>query len=277
MFCQATHRLVQGLITGWMTRTALMVGAGMVLLACTGRDEPSIKSDKIGSTSLCADSYLIALAPDRIGALSWQAGGALSTAPRTMTEYPRLWANREVLAQTKMGLVTGPGDPDFGMAKATALSWGEDFETVAANAAALSDQFDIDVAPLLAELSDLAVLPRRETPPRILYLSRSGGSAGPGTFVDAVIRAAGGINANATPGWHTPPIERTLGLQPDLIMTSFFGSNYAGISDRSVRHSALRRFLANHPRIDIPGKLWPCAGPGLIDATRQLNAAIMAL
>jgi iron complex transport system substrate-binding protein len=254
-----------------------MIGAGMVLSACTTQDRPLADSDKIGSTSLCADSYLIALAPDRIGALSWQAGSALSTAPQTMTDYPRLWASREILAQTKMSLVTGPGDPDFGTANAVALSWGEDFETVAANAAALSDQFDIDVTPLLVGLSDLASLPRRENSPRILYLSRSGGSAGPGTFVDAVITAAGGINANATPGWHTPPIERTLGLQADLIMTSFFGSNYAGTSDRAVRHSALRRYLANHPRVDIPGKFWPCAGPGLIDATRQLNTAIMAL
>lgn len=254
-----------------------MIGAGMVLSACTAQEGPLADSDKIGSTSLCADSYLVALAPDRIGALSWQAGGALSTAPQTMAEYPRLWASREILAQTKMGLVTGPGDPDLAATNAVALSWGEDFETVAANAVALSDQFDIDAAPLLVALSDLALLPRRENPPRILYLSRSGGSAGPGTFVDAVITAAGGINANATPGWHTPPIERTLGLQADLIITSFFGSNYAGTSDRAVRHSALQRYLENHPRVDIPGKFWPCAGPGLIDATRQLNTAIMAL
>lgn len=273
MFCHTPHRLVWGSVTG---RTAL-IGMVAVLSACAPQNDPAVVSDKIGSTSLCADSYLIALAPDRIGALSWQAGSALSTARPDMLDQPRLWASREILAQTTMRLVTGPGDPNLGRTKAVALSWGEDFDTVATNAAALSDQLDIDIAPLLSDLSSLEALPRRDTPPRILYLSRSGGSAGPGTFVDAVITAAGGVNANVTPGWHTPAIERTLHMQPDLILTSFFGSDYAGISDRAVRHSALRRYLADHPRIDIPGKLWPCAGPGLIDATRQLNAAIMAL
>lgn len=231
----------------------------------------------IGSTSLCADSYLIALAPDRIGALSWQAGSALSTADATMAARPRLWASREILAGTDMALVSGPGDPTYGRGNTLSLTWGEDFDTVQANVQALSDRFDLDRAGFDAALSDLASLPHPDTPPRILYLSRSGGSAGPGTFVDAVITAAGGVNANATPGWHTPAVERTLQYDPDLIVTSFFGSNYAGISDRAVRHSALRRYLADRPRLDIPGKLWPCAGPGLIDATRQLNAAVMAL
>lgn len=269
MFCQTPHSPIWG-------RTAL-IGAALVLSACAAQSDPAVVSDKIGSTSLCADSYLIALAPERIGALSWQAGSALSTASPDMADYPRLWASREILVQTHMRLVTGPGDPDFGQTHAVALSWGEGFDTVAANAALLSDRLKIDIAPLLSDLSNLKSLPRRDSPPRILYLSRSGGSAGPGTFVDAVITAAGGVNANDTPGWHTPAIERTLHMRPDLILTSFFGSDYAGISDRAVRHSALRRYLADHPRIDIPGKLWPCAGPGLIDATRQLNAAIMAL
>lgn len=254
-----------------------LIGMVAALSACAAQHDPGASSDKIGSTSLCADSYLIALAPDRIGALSWQAGSTLSTASPDMADHPRLWASREIVAQTHMNLVSGPGDPNFGRDNTVALVWGEGFDAVAENADVLSTRFDIDIAPLVSDLSSLLELPQRDDPPRILYVSRSGGSAGPGTFVDAVITAAGGINANDTPGWHTPAVERTLQMQPDLIMTSFFGSDYAGISDRAVRHSALRRYLADYPRIDIPGKLWPCAGPGLIEATRRLNAAIMAL
>jgi iron complex transport system substrate-binding protein len=248
-----------------------------VLGACSPHKSEPTRDANIGSTSLCADSYLIALAPDRIGALSWQAGSELSTADEVMTKHPRLWASREILAGTKMRLVTGPGDPIFGREDTLGLTWGEDFETVRLNAAALSGQFNLDISDFETDLANLSALPHPDSPPRILYLSRSGGSAGPGTFVDAVITAAGGINANDTPGWHTPALERTLQFNPDLIVTSFFGSDYAGVNDRAVRHSALRRYLSERPRVEIPGKLWPCAGPGLIEATQQLNAAILAL
>jgi iron complex transport system substrate-binding protein len=239
----------------------MLVGlVALNLTACQKADAVSSPENRLGSTSLCADSYLLALAPNRIGALSWQAGSALSTAEPSMESLPRLWASREVLAGTTLPLVTGPGDPDFGRANTAALTWGDNFDTA----------FQADIA-------SLSTLDTPSMPPRVLYLSRSGGSAGPGTFIDAVITAAGGVNANETPGWHTPAVERTLQFNPDLIVTSFFGSNYAGVSDRAVRHSALRRYLAERPRVDIPGKLWLCAGPGLIEATRQLNAAILAL
>jgi iron complex transport system substrate-binding protein len=256
----------------------MLVGlVALNLTACQKADAVSSPENRLGSTSLCADSYLLALAPNRIGALSWQAGSALSTAEPSMESLPRLWASREVLAGTTLPLVTGPGDPDFGRANTAALTWGENFDTVSENAAALSTQFGLDISAFQADIASLSTLDTPSMPPRVLYLSRSGGSAGPGTFIDAVITAAGGVNANETPGWHTPAVERTLQFNPDLIVTSFFGSNYAGVSDRAVRHSALRRYLAERPRVDIPGKLWPCAGPGLIEATRQLNAAILAL
>jgi len=247
------------------------------LSACAPQSQIAPPDAAIGSTSLCADSYLIALAPERVGALSWQAGTPISTASAAMAQRPRLWASREVLAGTDMAIVTGPSALNLDRDNALALTWGEDFAAVQTNARAMSARFNLDIAPFEAELAKLSALDKPANPPRILYLSRSGGSAGPGTFVDAVIRAAGGINVNAAPGWHTPAIERVLQYEPDVIVTSFFGSDYAGISDRAVRHSALRRYLGAHPRVEIPGKLWPCAGPGLIEATQQLNRAVLAL
>lgn len=194
-----------------------------------------------------------------------------------MNALPRLWPSREILAQTNLPLLTGPGDATFGRAEAVSLQWGENFEAVANNAERIAEHFQIDVSDLIQQIERLDTLPKPTHPVRILYLSRSGGSAGPGTFVDAAIRAAGGTNVNETVGWHTPAVERILQFEPDLVVTSFFGSDYAGVSDRAVRHSALRRYLAARPTVEIPGKLWPCAGPGLIDATQRINAAILAL
>jgi len=260
-----------------MLKTVILISLASSLLACHPNSARFDENETIGSTSICADSYLIALAPDRVGALSWQAGSRLSTADETHASLPRLWPNPEILAQTDMPLIIGPGDSSFERPDRLVLTWGEDFETVSTNVAAIAKHFGLDTSRFNADIASLRTLDRPDMPVRILYLSRSGGSAGPGTFVDAVITAAGGVNANDTPGWHTPAVERTLQFDPDLIVTSFFGSDYAGVSDRAVRHSALQRYLAERPRIDIPGKLWPCAGPGLIKATRQLNAAILAL
>lgn len=236
---------------------------------------PSAEQD-LGSTSLCADSYLIALAPDRIASLSWQAGTPLSTATPDMAALPRLWESRELLVQSNLKLLSGPGAPSSD-AKQIVLQWGENFDTVRSNLTLIETQFNVDAGPILEQLNSLSDLPQPDQPPKILYLSRAGGSAGPGTFVDAVITKAGGQNINQTPGWHTPSVERLLQYRPDLIVTSFFESDYSGANDRALRHTALRRYIEQHPRLDLPGKLWPCAGPGLIEATRQLNNMLIAL
>ena len=248
----------------------LTFGLALGVAACAphATDHPG----GLASTSLCADGYLLAVAPERIAALSWQAGSPLSTAPGALLARPRLWDNREVLHGRTDGLVTGPGGR---IAGDVALEWGEDFDAVRRNARAVA-ALGGSAEALLGELDALENLPKPPRKPRILYLSRSGGSAGPGTYVDAVITKAGGTNIAATPGWHTPSVEALLGLNPDIVLTSFFGSDYVGANDRAVRHAALRRFIAARPRIDVPGKLWPCAGPGLADATRRVNRGILA-
>lgn len=247
------------------------------LIGACSPTHPSVKAPSgFGSTSLCADSYLIALAPERIEALSWQAGTPLSTASPDMKNLPKLWESRELMASSKLTLLTGPSGQPSGE-KRLALQWGEDFETVRTNLEAIQAQFGLDVSDTITAIDALSALPKPSQPPRILYLSRAGGSAGAGTFVDAVIKVAGGQNIVQRPGWHTPTLEQVLQYEPDLIITSFFGSDYSGANDRAVRHTALNRYLDQYPRLDLPGKLWPCAGPGLIEATHQLNQALLAL
>jgi len=95
--------------------------------------------------------------------------------------------------------------------------------------------------------------------------------------VNAVIEAAGGENVIENPGWQSPDTETLIRLQPDIILTSFNGSNYAGVNDRTMRHAALTSKIESLPRIDIPGKLWPCAGPGLVEAAELLGQAMAEL
>jgi len=253
--------------------SAAIILVCLPLVSC-GSPDTELPDDAIVSTTLCADGYLHAL-PElepRLAALSWQSRSALSRAPDHLRALPQAdndperrlnWAE-----STQISSAGGSGDID--------LDWGEDFETVWKNLALLSSTLDVS-DPTNVFKSRLIAIDKPATAPRILYMDRSGATAGPGTFVNAVIEAAGGENVIENPGWQSPDTETLIRLQPDIILTSFMGSNYAGVNDRTLRHAALDTKIQSLPRIDIPGKLWPCAGPGLIEAAEQLSQAMAKL
>lgn len=245
----------------------------MGLMACAP-SSVDLPETAVVSLTLCADSYLHALPniEPQLAALSWQSSSALSVTPEHLKSLPQADADLERAqiwaGATRISSSGGPGDID--------LKWGEDFDTVWENLETLSTELKID-NPSQALKAKLNALTSPENPPRILYLDRSGATAGPDTFVDAVIQAAGAENIIQTPGWQSPDTETLMQLSPDIIMTSFMSSNYAGVNDRTIRHKALSAKIASVPQIDIPGKLWPCAGPGLVTAAETLSEAIGAL
>jgi len=233
-----------------------------------------LPENAVVSLTLCADSYLHAL-PEiepRLAALSWQSRSALSVTPEHLKSLPQADADRERSIiwdrATRISTAGGPGDID--------LKWGEDFTAVWENLDVLSKALNTD-NPVEILKARLEALPQPSNRPRILYLDRSGASAGPGTFVDAVIRAAGADNIVQTPGWQSPDTETLMQFNPDIIMTSFMGSKYAGVNDRTLRHAALAAKINSVPHVDIPGKLWPCAGPGLVTAAETLSKSLAAL
>ena len=247
--------------------------AAISLTACGAR-ALDLPENAIVSQSLCADSYLHAFPSldPRLAALSWQSRSTLSVTPNHLKSLPQTDTDPErSLIWTGATLISsagGAGDID--------LKWGEDFRTVWENLDALSKGLN---APNPSEnlQARLKALPQPSTRPRILYLNRSGGSAGPGTFVDAVIRAAGAENIIQTPGWQSPDTETLMQFNPDIIVTSFMQSDYAGVNDRTLRHAALAAKIQSLPQIDIPGKFWPCAGPGLINAAELLSKSMSEL
>jgi len=261
------------------------------LLACalvSTSASAKILSDQIASTSLCGDSYLLALlegrAEDRLSALSWQSRHDISTAPAHLRTRPQAWDETERLLTLSVGhIVYGSGEgyaAESFLDKAgiayTRLNWSEDFQGVFDNITALGEALGLENAArrLNAQTQMRLTKLGNTSPKRVLYLSRSGGSAGPGTYVDAAIKTAGGINVITAPGWVNPDTETLLSLKPDLIVTSFFEDGYASINAAPIRHKTLRAFMDQHERLDIPGAVWPCAGPGLIDAAEMIHAKL---
>ncbi len=259
---------------------ALLLSFSALLLIAAGPSQTSSNPEqRIVSTALCADTYVLAAAaPHQIAALSWQADDALSLAAPDLRIRAKARDDAEVLLALKPDLVVfGPGEgaktapllAQNGIATIT-LNWVENFDGIQSNQAVLASALGQAAPPSAHKPADPTGL-------SVLYLSRAGGSAGPGTYVDAAIRAAGGRNIITTPGWHTPPLEALIPLKPDLIVTSFFQSGYESVNDTGLRHPVLRRKLNSVPRLDIPGSLWPCAGPGLATASEMIQSKLAEL
>lgn len=246
------------------------------------------------STSLCADSYIQSLvATPQIAALSWQSRSGLSLATTAQKNLPQIRDTPELIAHSRADiLVFGPGEGRwiqsrgiYKLARLTGkpmvfLKWGEDIQTLFENSQkilahggnpAIVQNWRIRLTALQNRAK------ARKIKPKVLYLTRSGGSAGANTFMDALIDLNGAHNALddiGAQGWVTPDPEQILRLQPDLIITSFFTHGYESTQAIALRHQALRRFIAGHPRLDIDGALWPCAGPYMIIAAEQIATAL---
>jgi len=239
------------------------------------------ESPSIASTSLCGDSYLQALAPHHVSALSWQSRSALSRASEAQRKLPQLWDDPEVLIGSDADIILfGAGEDQTGTPKANTiqLTWGEDFENLKTNAKSINEALNIDsdiVDNWSRRIEALSrVAEKRTHKPKVLYISRSGGSAGKGTLVDAAITAAGGVNIATASGWFTPDPEEIIAYEPDLIIKSYFKNGYESVQSTALRHKVVQRFIAKHPSVEIDGNLWPCAGPGLIEAAELISKAI---
>ena len=124
---------------------ALLISAAIVSLPLAAGANEGLRA---GSTSLCGDGYLTALAPDKISALSWQSRSDLSLASESQRTLPQIWDEPEVLAkQTNTDIIIfGPneGTQSKGLEiESLSISWGEGFDAVYANAARLSRALNV--------------------------------------------------------------------------------------------------------------------------------------
>lgn len=247
--------------------------SAVVVLGC-GASKTTPSNDSIVSTTLCADTYLLKMQDiePRLAALSWQSRSSLSNASKTLRALPQADNDPERLRKwngsTIISSAGGKGHID--------LAWGEDFDTVWKNFGTLSKSLQLP-DPSETLKTRLSNIPSLKRPLKLLYLDRSGATAGPGTFVHAVMTATGAENIIRNEGWQSPDTETLLHLKPDVIVMSFIDSNYSSVNDRVVRHAALADKIESLPQVDIPGGLWPCAGPGLVEAAEHLSSKLALL
>jgi len=261
-------------------------GVGLVLVTASS---PQVIAGDVVSTSLCSDAFVLALSnPEQIKALSWQVEGPLSLAPPFARTLPKARPDAEILLRlAPADIVMGPGDRTASATLAVRrgsrlyhLKWQDSFDGIAQNLQELG-QFLGRSAQARATISrqheQLVMLQQRTLARprqlRVLYLTPTLGTAGQGTYVDAAIRAAGGINfANrlGISGWGQIPVEQLVKAKPDLIISSFFGDGPPSALNFRSNHPQMQALRRDVPEQTIAGGLWICAGPSLIQAANEI-------
>ncbi|MCF6292188.1 MAG: ABC transporter substrate-binding protein [Robiginitomaculum sp.] len=253
----------------------------------------TMAQDKVVSTSLCTDAYVLALvSPQQIKSLSWQANSKLSRAPGAVRSLSGAWPSQEVLLSLSPAkIILGSGDniattslAERRGSKAMQLAPANDFAAIEDNLVKLGkflNKQEQAKAVILAQQTRLQNLKaskqNRHKQPKVLYLTPTLGTAGSGTFIDAAIIAAGAKNFATELGienWGRVPLELLATQQPDLIVSSFFRDGSPSVLQFRANHSILKGLQQKVPQKHISGGLWVCGGPLLITAAEQIADAL---
>jgi iron complex transport system substrate-binding protein len=238
------------------------------------------------SLDQCADQYVLALSPrDKIVGLSMRADDADS----------RLRAHAAGLTLRRVGLETAlAADPDVvvrywggdpGLIRALrsrgirvvtiaeAHSFGEIYSNIRRvsadlDARARGEAMIADMASRLARSADAW------RGARAIYLTPGGATAGPGTLIDAILRAAGLVNAETRPGYRGLSLEALALDPPGAVVLGFFDDPQAQAAVWGPgRHQVLQRVAARGAVASLPGALLGCPDAGAAEAVERLAAS----
>ncbi len=247
------------------------------------RPAPDRRPERVVSLDYCADQYVLKfVGRERILAVSPDAAREFSYMRDRAAGLPTIRPVTEDVITLQPDLVVrsyggGPQAPAMferaGIDVHT-IAWAENIESIVtlieATAGVLgSAEQGRAVAADMRER--LAALPRAAPGTEALYMTPSGVTAGPGTLVDEVFRAAGLANFQTRPGWRELPLERLAYEQPDLIVPAFFDS----LTDHPdawspMRHPVARAQLQAEAVVPIAGAWTACGAWFLVDAVEAL-------
>lgn len=230
-------------------------------------------AERVVSLNLCTDQMLVLLAPEKVAALTPLARDpSLSFVAAEAAHLPTVRASAEGVlrlhpdlilaerygAQTTLALLRDEG------LRVLTVSEPRDFVGIRAETRMLAGALDVPrrgEALIAAMDAELAALPRHDSL-RALAWEPRGFTAGPGTLMDAVLRAAGLINVS---DGRRIGLEALLHHKPDLLVVSA-APEYPSLASEMLNHPA----VADIPRRAIPPALTLCGGPFTADAAASL-------
>ena len=235
---------------------------------------------RVVSLNLCADQWLVLLAPEKVAALSLLARDpALSVVAARAADLPVVRASAEAVLALRPDLVLGAA---FGARTTLALLEREgvrverlplptDFPGIRAGLRATAALLGVPARaePLIAAMDAVLDAPspapgvRAGPPPAALVWQPRGWTAGRDGLMDSVLRAAGLGNAGSGA---RVGLESLVHRRPDLLVLPE-GAAMPSLATALLAHPAVR----NVPTRAIPTPLTICAGPRSAEAVALLR------
>lgn len=254
-----------------------------------GVDPAADPPRRIVSLDYCADQYVLGLADrDRIVALSPDAREPFSYLRDQAAGMPMVRPRIEHVLALDPDLVVrsyggGPRATIFleqvGI-PVLALGVMQDIDAVRATIRHAAAVFGVPARAkaLIADMDARLAAARaaaQSVDASVLYMSPSGVSAGPGTFVHHLIDAAGFDNFQTQPGWRSIPLERLAYETPDRYAVGLFGPDQSQADAWTpFRHPVATRRIDEGPVTPIDGATVACGGWYLADAVDTLVESV---
>jgi iron complex transport system substrate-binding protein len=243
-------------------------------------------SPRVLSLDQCADQYVLALSPrEAIVGLSPRVGDRDSYLRALAQRLPRRRASSEAALAAAPQVVVRYWGGDPGLARTlerqgvhvVRIEEASDFDGVRANIRRVAAALDARargealIANMDAQLRGAhGAGGRREA----LYLTPSGFTAGPGTLIDAVLRAAGYRNAAHGAAYAPVSLEKLLIKPPSALVLGFFDAYGVAQQQWGVgRHPLLRRLADERAVATLPASVLGCPAWFAGDAVQALGAA----
>ncbi|HEY5412961.1 MAG TPA: ABC transporter substrate-binding protein [Caulobacteraceae bacterium] len=264
----------------------MAAGAGAAVLVLSGA---AAAGPRVVSLDQCADQFVLALAPrGDIAGLSYRARQPDSYLRAAAYGLPLRRADLESVLAVRPAVVVHEWGGDAQMVRRLAslgvtvvgIDDAADFDGVRANirrvAAALwrGPQGEALIAGMDAKLAAARGAGRGR---RLLYLTSGGFTAGRGTLVAAMMRAAGYANAASAPGFQPVSLERLALNPPDAVALGFFDPASVRTQHWSLASSpVLNRTLRGRVVASLPGDILGCPAWFAADGAQRLANAVRA-
>lgn len=259
---------------------ALLAGVAMLLAAGAAACAP-----RVFSLDQCADQYLLALSPRAaIAGLSKRATNAdsylrseaLGLPERRATVESVLAARPQVVVRYWGGDARLTGELESRGIRVMTIGDATDFAGVRDNirhiAAGLGEAAAGErlIGRMDAELARAAGAGGGRG---LYYITSGGDTAGYGTLVDAMLRAAGFTNLAARPGFGAISLEHLVLKPPSLVARGFYDQNMAAYERWSVgRQAVLRHLIARRGSVSLPGAILGCPAWFVAEGAADLAA-----
>lgn len=238
---------------------------------------------RIMALDQCADQYVLALAPDADLALSPRADDPDAWLRRQAVGHKRLRPTLEAAVGFQPDVVVRywGGEPRLLAAlpqrgaKVVSIDDAVDLEGVRRNIRNVArdlDQMQRGQAlerRMDGKLAKAAPVKRAAEAPGAVYLTSGGFTAGPGTLMDAMMRAAGFRNLTVAPGFGALSVERIAMNPPVRFVLGFFDQLRADLRGPG-RHPVVARAAEGRTAARLPAATLTCPAWFAADAVEMM-------